>query len=162
MPRNGARSSKNLTSRRFDCSWAKCRHRCLLYPQKRTLELSRAMSALCQKRTHALQQKRSLFGHMVGAGEKSLRHFKAERFGCLKVDCQFVLGWRLNWKVGRLLALEDAIDIAGRMPILVNFIRAIGDEATVCDEDTVGIDGGQSVLRRKCYDQFTIADRRAT
>jgi hypothetical protein len=25
--------------------------RCLLYPQKRTLELSRAMSALCQKQT---------------------------------------------------------------------------------------------------------------
>ena len=31
---------------------------CLLYPQKRTLELSRAMSALCHKQTHALQQKR--------------------------------------------------------------------------------------------------------
>jgi len=26
-------------------------HACPLYPQKRTLELSRAMSALCQKRT---------------------------------------------------------------------------------------------------------------
>jgi hypothetical protein len=36
--------------------WVKSRHRgtsnqCLLYPQKRTLELSRGMSALCQKRT---------------------------------------------------------------------------------------------------------------
>ena len=30
--------------------------RCPLYPQKRTLELSRAMSALCQNRTHAPQQ----------------------------------------------------------------------------------------------------------
>src|SRR5262245_31944832 len=30
---------------------------CLLYPQKRTLEFSRAMSALCQKRTYAAQQK---------------------------------------------------------------------------------------------------------
>ena len=29
---------------------------CPLYPRKRTLELNRAMSALCQKRTHALQQ----------------------------------------------------------------------------------------------------------
>ena len=29
---------------------------CPLYPQKRTSELSRGMSALCQKRTHALQQ----------------------------------------------------------------------------------------------------------
>jgi hypothetical protein len=29
---------------------------CPLYPRKRTLEVSRGMSALCQKRTHALQQ----------------------------------------------------------------------------------------------------------
>ena len=34
--------------------------------QKRTLELSRAMSALCQKRTRAVQQKH-LFDHLVGA-----------------------------------------------------------------------------------------------
>src|SRR6516162_8981713 len=35
------------------------RQRCPLYPRKRTLELSRAMSAMCQKRTYALQQSRS-------------------------------------------------------------------------------------------------------
>ena len=29
---------------------------CPLYPRKRTLELGGVMSALCQKRTHALQQ----------------------------------------------------------------------------------------------------------
>ena len=48
---------------RTECPlWVKSRHRrksgqCPLYPQKRTLELSRGMSALCQKRTHARQQK---------------------------------------------------------------------------------------------------------
>src|SRR5262249_10162558 len=31
---------------------------CPLYPQKRTLELSRVMSALCQKRTYAVQHRR--------------------------------------------------------------------------------------------------------
>jgi len=30
--------------------------RCPLYPQKRTLISTAAMSALCQKRTHAVQQ----------------------------------------------------------------------------------------------------------
>ena len=36
---------------------------CPLYPQKRTLELSDVMSALCQKQTYALQQNdRSLLG----------------------------------------------------------------------------------------------------
>ena len=41
--------------------WVKSGHRgtsnqCPLYPQKRTLELSRVMSALCQKQTYAVQQ----------------------------------------------------------------------------------------------------------
>jgi hypothetical protein len=31
-------------------------------PQKRTLELGRAMSAMCQKRTHALQQSKARMG----------------------------------------------------------------------------------------------------
>ena len=54
--------------------WVKSRHRgisnqCPLYPQKQTLELIRVMSALCQKRTHAPQQKssiRSARRHAVG------------------------------------------------------------------------------------------------
>ena len=46
--------------------WVKSRHRrafrrCPLYPQKRTLKLSRVMSALCQKRTHAVQQNGRFF-----------------------------------------------------------------------------------------------------
>src|SRR5262249_11270402 len=42
--------------------WVKSGHRstssqCLLYSQKGTSELTRGMSALCQKQTHAVQQK---------------------------------------------------------------------------------------------------------
>ena len=40
---------------------------CLLYPQKRTLELSRGMSALCQKQTFCSAAKERLFDHLVGA-----------------------------------------------------------------------------------------------
>src|SRR6516162_2501722 len=52
--------------------WVKSRHRgishqCLLYPQKQTLELSREMSALCQKRTFCAAAKMTLFDHVVGA-----------------------------------------------------------------------------------------------
>ena len=43
--------------------------RCPLYPQKRTLELSLEMSALCQKQTYAVHKKTSLFDHLVGASE---------------------------------------------------------------------------------------------
>src|SRR5262249_17947923 len=44
--------------------------RCPLYPQKRTLGLSREMSALCQKQTYAVQQIWSLLHHLVSEGEK--------------------------------------------------------------------------------------------
>jgi hypothetical protein len=55
-----------------DCQcplWVKSRHqglsaRCPLYPQKQTLELSREVAALCEKRTSPY-----LFKHLVGAGE---------------------------------------------------------------------------------------------
>ena len=47
---------------------------------------------------------------------------EAERLGGLEIDHQFVLGRRLHRQVGRLLALEDAIDISGRAPVLVDEI----------------------------------------
>ena len=72
------------------------------------------MSALCQKRTSAL------FDHLVGAGEQRRRHGEAERLGGLEIDHQLVLGRRLHRQVGWLLALEDAIDVAGRAAELVD------------------------------------------
>jgi hypothetical protein len=64
-----------------------------------------------------------LFDHRVGAREHGCRHVEAERLGGLEVDHQVVLGWRLHRKVCWLLALEDAIDVAGRAAKLVDNIR---------------------------------------
>ena len=49
---------------------------------------------------------------------------EAERLGGLEIDHQLVLGRRLHRQVGRLLALEDAIDVAGRAPVLVEQCQA--------------------------------------
>ena len=60
--------------------------RCPLYPQKRTLVERVAMSALCQKRTHALQQKTLLFDHLVSDQQQVMVDFQVERSGRLEVD----------------------------------------------------------------------------
>ena len=52
---------------------------------------------------------------------------------------------RLHREIARLLALENAIDIAGRAPVKVNVIRSVGDQATIRDADAVVIDGRQLI-----------------
>ena len=60
--------------------------------------------------------------------------------------------------VGRLLALEDAIDIGRGAPALVNPITSIGDQAAVGDE--IGVEGRPRavVLGRKRDDQIAMND----
>ena len=59
---------------------------------------------------------------------------EAERLGGLEIDHQLVFGRCLYRQVGRLLAFEDAIDVAGRAPVLVDKIRPIGDQAAAGDK----------------------------
>ena len=63
----------------------------------------------------------------------------------LRLIDQLVLGRRLHRQVRRLLALEDAIDVVGSAPILVDGIVSIGDQAAVGDEAR-----GRSIPRAAC------------
>ena len=64
------------------------------------------------------------------ARASTVANLEAERFGSLEVNYKFVFSRGLHRQVGRLLALEDTIHIAGRALVLVDLIRPVGDEAT--------------------------------
>src|SRR5262245_26156494 len=82
------------------------------------------------------------FDHLVGASDHGCRDFQAARLRRLEVNHQLVLGRRLHRKVGRLLAFEDAIDIASRAPEWINRIWTIGDQAAAADVIPGMINGG--------------------
>ena len=71
---------------------------------------------------------------------------EAERFAGLEVDHEFVLGRRLHRQVGRFLAFEDAIDVAGARAENWSTSRARKRSGRRWSTKARRVDRGQSVL----------------
>src|SRR5262245_273302 len=99
------------------------------------------------------------FDDLVGARQKRLWHFEAERLRRLKIDHQFVLGRRLYGEVTRFLTFEDAVDVAGGAAELLGKVSPIGNQTAACDVIAGGVNRGQFVLGRKRGDQFPMSNR---
>src|SRR5215472_14065099 len=78
----------------------------------------------------------------ISAAKQRLRHDEAERLRGLEVDYKLILGRRLHWQVGRLLAFEYAINITGCASELFDQIRPIRDEAAIGHRVALEIDRG--------------------
>src|SRR5262249_37166462 len=79
--------------------------------------------------------------------------------GGLEIDNQLEFGRRLHRKIGWLLALEDADDICGRLPILGGWVRAIGHKPSVPSEVREAINCRYAVLGRQSDDPLTVSHR---
>src|SRR5260221_13363713 len=119
-----------------------------LFPQKRTQVGHRAMSGSCQQATS--------FDHLVGAGDEGRRKIEAEGFCRLHVNHQIILCRSLDLKIGRLLALENAIDITGRAPKLVDAIGPVENQPAAVDIVSVAIHGRKSVLGSQFNDEIAM------
>jgi hypothetical protein len=65
----------------------------------------------------------------------------------LRLIASSLLGGCLHWQVGRLLTLEDTINVGRRLPELIDVIRTIGDQAAIGDVESSVVDGGQFVRK---------------
>src|SRR6516164_1763477 len=122
-------------SRRSCPLWVKIGHwatseQCPLYPQKRTSELSRGMSALCQKRTSAIS-----FDEFICAGRKRGRNLNVKRLCRRQIYDKLKLGRLHNRQVGRFGPLEDLAGIHAGLTIGIIQTRSIAHQSPIREPD---------------------------
>ena len=67
---------------------------------------------------------------------------ESQHLSGLEIDHQLVLGWCLHREVRWLLTFEDAVDVTGSKPELIDPIRSIGNQSAARDEYTIRVSRG--------------------
>src|SRR5215471_18054135 len=104
------------------------------------------------------------FNDLVGACQNRRWQVETERLRGFEIDHELIFVRRLDRQFGWLLALENAVDVARRAPVLVGRTRPVANQATIGDERRERIDRRQSIAtmpggfapRRGCSPAFFI------
>src|SRR5947209_13145804 len=86
-----------------------------------------------EKGQSRLKRRLALLDDLVGGHLHDQRHREAERLRRFEIDDEFELRGLHYRKLSRLLTLEDAINIEGRLAELVVSVSCIREEATRID-----------------------------
>ena len=120
---------------------------CLLYSQKQTCAVQTRMSAMGQKRTHAMQQRGSLFDHFVGAGEQRWWDGDAKHLRGFEVDDKFEIGGELNRQMGDKGTFKYLVYVrCGAMKAILK-INSIANERPRFHELAVATNGREPSCR---------------
>src|SRR5215831_16925315 len=93
------------------------------------------------------------FDQLVGEREQLPRNGKAERLGGLEVQDHLELGRKLNGKIARLLAAQDAIHIRGGAMNDVYHVDPVGEQTAVFDKKRYKIGRRYIVPGGRRYDR---------
>ena len=96
-----------------------------------------------------MQQKRSLFDHLVGDGEQRCRDFEAERLGGLEIDDEFELVYLLNRQLSGFDALKNSTDVNAAFVIAITEHRSIAHQAADFDVLADFVERRNCMTRRK-------------
>src|SRR6476620_6496062 len=116
------------------------------------------MSAVCQKRPFASQQRASLFDHLVGECEHLRRQIDTERLGSLEINDQFELGRLYNRQIGGLLAFENAPRIDADLAKRTGKVASIAHEPAGRGIGAAIVDRRKLVARREFDDLIASAE----
>src|SRR5215213_5612151 len=87
--------------------------------------------------------------HLVGAGEEKGRHLGAKRLGRPHIDNKLVFRWGLHGQIGRLLAVENAVNVGSSAAELVGSISTVGRQPANSDKGLGVVEGRQLPERAK-------------
>src|SRR5262245_66033291 len=118
------------------------------FPRKQTNSRRLGMSALCQKRTYASQQKASL-ENLVGTAGQRQRNGDAERTGGLQVDEHLDFGGLLHRQIGRLAAFKNSPGIDSDEAVCFRNVGPVAHQTSSRSELAPLVDRGNRVLNRQ-------------